>query len=142
MVSLRRMAQVMRLVLSLVLLVSCMTAFGQTFKTLHSFTGGADGAFPLGALIQGQDGNLYGTNNDNTVFKIAPDGSGFTAYSLLSVYGCGGPWSGVTQGADGTLYGASVFGGITGYGGVWSIRPDGTGLTLLHSFTAGDGLFP
>src|SRR5579859_5708763 len=130
MVSLRRMAQVMRLVLSFALALSCVTAFGQTFKTLHSFTGGADGAWPLGALIQGQDGNLYGTNNDNTVFKIAPDGSGFTAYSLLTVPGfvCGGPVSGVTQGADGTLYGASLFGGVTGYGGVWSIRPDGTGL--------------
>jgi uncharacterized repeat protein (TIGR03803 family) len=32
-----------------------------TYKVLHSFTGGADGAYPYGGLVQDGAGNLYGT---------------------------------------------------------------------------------
>jgi uncharacterized repeat protein (TIGR03803 family) len=45
---------------------------------LYSFTGGADGGQPLGGLVQGTDGSLYGTtetggsNNLGTVFKFVP----------------------------------------------------------------------
>jgi uncharacterized repeat protein (TIGR03803 family) len=44
--------------------------------TLHSFANGSDGAFPDSALVQGTDGNLYGTtagdgvNDHGTVFKL------------------------------------------------------------------------
>ncbi|MGA2595307.1 MAG: choice-of-anchor tandem repeat GloVer-containing protein, partial [Bryobacteraceae bacterium] len=57
----------------------------QTFTTLHTFTG-TDGGFPLGALVQAPDGNLYGitggggTNNNGTVFKISPSGALTTLY--------------------------------------------------------------
>jgi uncharacterized repeat protein (TIGR03803 family) len=51
------------------------------FTTLHSFAGGQEGAGPMGALVQGPDGNLYGTTskggakNAGTVFRliIPPD---------------------------------------------------------------------
>jgi hypothetical protein len=45
-------------------------------SVLYSFTGGADGAGPIAGLIQGADGNFYGTtfyrgaSNDGTVFKF------------------------------------------------------------------------
>src|SRR5260370_42535857 len=48
---------------------------GQTFTTLHSFDG-ADGTVPQGTLIQGLDGNLYGTtyeggaNGVGTIYQI------------------------------------------------------------------------
>jgi uncharacterized repeat protein (TIGR03803 family) len=47
-----------------------------TLTTLHTFSGGSDGAFPEAALLQGSDGLLYGTtsagnSNDGTVFKLA-----------------------------------------------------------------------
>ena len=50
-----------------------------TFTTLYNFTGGADGGFPQGGLVQDSQGNLYGTTtlgggggNDGlgTVFKL------------------------------------------------------------------------
>jgi uncharacterized repeat protein (TIGR03803 family) len=60
--------------------------FGTVFKLdstgkqtlLHAFTGGVDGATPLGSLIRDAAGNLYGTTvyggafGFGTVFKIAP----------------------------------------------------------------------
>ena len=39
-----------------------------TETVLHSFTGGADGANPHGALIQGSDGNFYGTTVNGGAF--------------------------------------------------------------------------
>jgi uncharacterized repeat protein (TIGR03803 family) len=45
---------------------------------LHSFTGGADGAFPSGGVIRDSAGNLYGTTQEGgtagygVVFKITP----------------------------------------------------------------------
>ncbi len=128
----------------LALMLSCSISQSQRFTTLHSFTG-ADGSFPLGQLIQGMDGKLYGTTNGGgagygTVFKIALDGSGFASYSLPS--NLQGPWSGVSQASDGTLYGSSLFGGI-GLGAVFKAQPDGTGITLLYSFSGGaDGGWP
>jgi uncharacterized repeat protein (TIGR03803 family) len=47
-----------------------------TLTTLYNFGGGDDGGFPVGALIQGLDGALYGTTSDygmsgvGTVFSV------------------------------------------------------------------------
>src|SRR5438093_13434639 len=64
----------------------------QTFTTLHSFTGGSDGANPqAGLVISGN--TLYGTaasggtNGIGTVFKVSLDGSDF---AILHNYGAGG----------------------------------------------------
>ena len=87
---------------------------------LHSFAG-VDAANPATGLIQGPDGTLYGTTQDGggscgffacgTVFKLAPDGSGFIV--LHSFTGSDGvnP-SALIQAPDGTLYGTTAFGGI------------------------------
>jgi len=45
---------------------------------LHNFTGGSDGASPLGSLVPDAAGNIYGTasdggtSNDGTVWKLTP----------------------------------------------------------------------
>ena len=60
-----------------------------TLTTLHSFTGGFDGGYPLGGVIQGIDGNFYGTtsqggaNNSGTVFQITSAGTFTALYSFL-----------------------------------------------------------
>jgi uncharacterized repeat protein (TIGR03803 family) len=57
-----------------------MTPAG-TLATLYSFTGGSDGAMPLGALIQGKStGYLYGVTasggnaNNGTIYRMATSG--------------------------------------------------------------------
>lgn len=65
----------------------------QILTTLFSFDQ-LDGGNPQAALIQGTDGNLYGTtvnggaNGAGTIFKITPGGSLTTLYSFCSESGC------------------------------------------------------
>jgi uncharacterized repeat protein (TIGR03803 family) len=62
---------------------TAVTLPAQTLKTLHSFDN-TDGAFPWATLVQGNDGNFYGTTQNGgntactsgcgTVFRITPNG--------------------------------------------------------------------
>ncbi len=123
----------------------------QTFKTLHSFDG-TDGYAPNGALLQGTDGNLYGTtalggaNDYGTVFKITPSGTLTTLHSFDNTDGAT-PFAALIQGTDGNFYGTTSNGGAYSCeaqglcGTVFKITPSGT-LTTLHSFDGTDGYAP
>jgi uncharacterized repeat protein (TIGR03803 family) len=121
-----------------------------------------DGLFPEAALVQGRDGELYGTtagnsaNNENgagTVFKLNTDGSGFTTvYSFTSPGNIDSfgtnvdgetPVASLIQLADGAFYGTAELGG-NGVGTVFKVNGDGSGFTTLHAFsnTGGDGINP
>ncbi len=107
-------------------------------SSLHSFTGGSDGANPVAALAQGSDGNLYGTtggggaHGDGTVFKISTDGELGTLYSFT---GTNVDASALAQGSDGYFYGTTYYGGTSNAGTVFQISTNGA-LTSLHSFTS------
>jgi uncharacterized repeat protein (TIGR03803 family) len=117
-----------------------------TLTVLHSFNS-ADGDNPLAGLVQGSDGNFYGTtyyggaNEHGTVFKITPDGTPTTLYSFCSQSRCSDgsqPHAGLVQGRDGNFYGTTEGGGILnnecgGCGTVFQITPSGA-LTTLYSF--------
>jgi uncharacterized repeat protein (TIGR03803 family) len=119
-----------------------------TLTTLHSFTG-SDGVYPnYCKLVEGSDGNFYGTTQGGgtggtgfgTVFKITPSGVLTTLYSFARVDGSS-PSAGLTKGSDGNFYGLTTFGGAMDDGTVFKITPSGT-LTSLHSFAGSDGQFP
>jgi len=120
---------------------------GSSFTVLHSFTAGSatDGANPFAKLIEGSDGNLYGitslggASDAGTVFKLAPDGSGFAiVYSFTGGDDGYGPYGGLAQASDGALYGTTTILGANGGGTIFQVFPDGTGFTVLHSFAGGD----
>jgi uncharacterized repeat protein (TIGR03803 family) len=122
-----------------------------TLTTLYNFDA-TDGEDPVAGLVQGTDGNFYGTtlyggaNGDGTVFKITPNGMLTTLHSFGSQVGDGTwPDGGLVQGTDGNFYGTTLIGGShPDFGTVFSITPSGT-LTILHSFGrqgAGEGLNP
>lgn len=79
--------------------------------TLHTFDA-LNGAMPVGVLVQGTDGNIYGTtsyggpNNSGTVFRVSPQG---TTTSFAGFPG-GLPYAGLTQGTDGNFYGTTYEG--------------------------------
>jgi uncharacterized repeat protein (TIGR03803 family) len=114
--------------------------------TLHTFTV-PDGETPNGGLVQGTDGNLYGTTREGgdslegTVFKITPAGELTTLYSFCSQPNCtdgDAPFAGLVHGADGNFYGTTLFGGPYDRGTVFEITPAGE-LTTLHSFQHAHG---
>jgi uncharacterized repeat protein (TIGR03803 family) len=121
--------------------------------TLYSFSGGADGANPVGGLVQGRDGYLYGTTSyggaygsgqlgSGTVFRISTDGAFTCLYSLTGFYDGSNPHAGLIQGRDGYFYGTTYYGGTNDYGNVFKISPGGA-LVTLYSFSGGvDGSFP
>jgi len=110
--------------------------------TLHSFANGSDGANPYAGLIQGTDGNFYGTtawggayppNFAGVVFKITPSGALTPLHSFTGADG-GVPYAGLIQGKDGNFYGTTPFGGNNS-GVVFKITPQGV-LTDLYAFSA------
>jgi uncharacterized repeat protein (TIGR03803 family) len=92
-----------------------------TLTTLHNFSG-PDGFSPTGALIQGTDGNLYGTTSGGgpinskcqfgcgTVFQITPEGKFTTLHAFEGIDGQY-PYIGLVQATDGDFYGTTYVGG-------------------------------
>src|SRR5262249_27571536 len=123
-----------------------------TVTILHSFAGGSsDGAIPFAALIQGTDGNFYGTTTAGgsaylgTVFQVTPDGTETILHSFTGGASDGNdPHAALIQGRDGNFSGTTAAGGNGGGGTVFRMALDGT-VTILHSFTGpqpADGFNP
>jgi uncharacterized repeat protein (TIGR03803 family) len=125
---------------------------GTGFTVLHSFGNGADGTYPGGGLIAGPDGSLYGVTeygglaDDGTIFKIAPDGTGYTVLyqftasdSLNSNADGAAPTAALTLGNDGLLYGVTPIGGASGSGVIFQLGTDGSNYTVLYAFSGTDG---
>jgi uncharacterized repeat protein (TIGR03803 family) len=114
--------------------IACVSNFG----LLYSFAGGSgDAADPYHTLIQGSDGDFYGTtltggtSNVGTIFKVTPSGTESVFYSFASI-----PYSGLVQSSDGNIYGTTASGGTGGRGTVFKISPSGI-QSVVYSFPAG-----
>jgi len=129
--------------MALLLLTLAMTAAhltAQVFTTLHSFTGGSDGANPYAGLIL--SGNtLYGTAVQGTsfgygtVFKVNTDGTGFKVLETFNgVNNEAYPETSLLLSGS-TLYGASGGPGTT-VGTLFAVNTNGTGFMTLRIFTA------
>jgi uncharacterized repeat protein (TIGR03803 family) len=119
----------------------------QALTTLASFNG-TNGGTPQSsgsAVVQGTDGNFYGTTLEGagfgSVFKITPAGTLTNIYNFCSATRCtdGASPTGLIRGSDGNFYGTTTANGSGGYGTVFKITPAGV-LTTLYSFGgAADG---
>jgi uncharacterized repeat protein (TIGR03803 family) len=108
------------------------------YTSLHTFSGSDCG--PASSLFQASDGNLYGT-----LYSCALNGSGpgcvykiSTAGVFTEIYGFAfstgdGPCTGVIQGKDGNLYGATNQGALNGIGNIYKLTTAGV-YTDLHDF--------
>ena len=134
----------------LLCLAAAVTSSAQTFKTLATFDG-KDGFNPVGTLVQGFDGNFYGTTGgggpteSGTVFRISHGGT----LTVIHYFSCSNrqtncpdgsrPEAGLVLASDGNLYGTTFgFGDCSTQnhfdcGSVFRITPSGT-LTTLYRF--------
>jgi uncharacterized repeat protein (TIGR03803 family) len=149
---------------------TCGTVFKITpagvLTTLYNFCSQAhctDGIEPYAGLVQGADGNFYGTTwmggtncvpglngGCGTVFKITPDGTFTSLYSFCTQANCTdgkNPYYGsLVQASDGNLYGSTWLGGTAtrcpnGCGTIFRITTGGS-FTTVHAFTFTDGQLP
>jgi uncharacterized repeat protein (TIGR03803 family) len=119
---------------------------GGEFTTLYSFcslAGCADGSNPQEPLVQGSDGNLYGTaslggaTDNGTIFKMTPEGKLTTLYNFCLNPNCPDGWGpdSLMQATNGSFYGMTQFGGSTAYGTVFEFS------TGLGPFVAASPIF-
>lgn len=144
--------------------VGCGTIFTITpkggFRVLYNFVDGYDA---LGGLVEGADGNFYGTTQRGgfsntscpfgcgTIFKITPAGTFTTLYTFTGGSDGGYPFGPLAAGTDGNFYGTASAGGDyqstcgfalgLGCGTLFQITPSGS-LTTLYSFGPTDGANP
>jgi uncharacterized repeat protein (TIGR03803 family) len=127
---------------------------------LYAFTGGADGMWPFGPLLQDAAGNFHGTalyggdlscpqgttRGCGTVFKLAKNGKLTVLHTFTGGPDGAGPQPGLTMDQDGNFYGAAQIGGNSscylGCGTLFKLGKNGK-FTVLYTFTdAEDGGSP
>jgi uncharacterized repeat protein (TIGR03803 family) len=149
---------------------TAITTRAQVFSTLAWFDG-ADGAGPPAALIQGPDGNFYGSTYHGqlgncydtdivgcgTIFRVTPDGRITTLHSFCADQDCNDgalPDSNLLLTIDGDLYGTTSAGGVgdctsgnyaPGCGTIFKLSHEGVFTTLYRFCTqtgCPDGEYP
>jgi uncharacterized repeat protein (TIGR03803 family) len=140
-------------IVTLCCIATTVASHAQTFTSLVHFAG-TNGADPVAPLIQGPDGNFYGTTYSGaasngtcsqicgTLFRMTPEGKVTTLYTFCSQTDCndGAAPTKILLGPDGNIYGVTTLGGanchnlaVIGCGTIFKFTPSGT-LTTLYSF--------
>ena len=120
-----------------------------TLTTLYSFPGFTSSS---SALVEGADGNFYGTTSDGgtgtfgaggTFFTVTPSGSVTTLYNFCTLNHCadGSQPSNLYLATDGNFYGIAWGSGANNQGTIFQFTPSGV-LTTLHNFDGTDGSGP
>ncbi len=128
---------------------ACISS-AQVLTTLHSFDN-SDGANPVADLLLWSN-VLYGTTyyggsaSNGTVFKVNVDGTGFQSlHSFITSNGIN-PAAGLivsnTILTNAIFFGTAAHGGVSSDGVVYRINWDGSGYSVLHSFSGSDGSVP
>jgi uncharacterized repeat protein (TIGR03803 family) len=122
----------------------------QTFTNLATFDV-TDGAFPNAPLLQGLDGNFYGTTTNGgrqlcklgcgTFFSVTPSGTLTPLHNFVNTDGAN-PQGTLVLGTNGNFYGTTATGsGLNGNGIAFEITTAGTPTTLAQ-FEPNNGATP
>ena len=136
-------------------LLSLSTASAQSVQPIYSFPASPVG--PNAGVVEGPDGNFYGTTLDGgasgegTIFRVTTHGVVTTLYSFSPPFSYDGtyvinsdgaePLAGLVLGPNGNFYGTTSKGGTNGNGTVFEITTNGI-LTTLVIFTRTNGADP
>ena len=127
----------------------------QQYAILHNFRDGTtknDGSVSKGTLVQGTDGNFYGTtyyggtvNNYGTIFKVTPLGTETLVHGFDdgTVQNDGKyPLAGLITASDGNLYGTTSNGGDSNNGAIFKLTPQGKTSTFYSFYVDHIGTAP
>jgi uncharacterized repeat protein (TIGR03803 family) len=131
-------------------LLATAIAQGQTFTTLVNFNL-TNGANSTATLVQGPDGELYGTtysgggSGKGTIFRVSPAGNLISLHSFTGSDGQN-PIGGLVLAGQGGLIGATFVGGaygqnVNGYGFVYRMTVS-EDFSAVQSFNGVDGQNP
>jgi uncharacterized repeat protein (TIGR03803 family) len=135
-------------IFAMLLIATSTTAGAQTFSTLVDFDN-TNGAGPDAGLVQGRNGNLYGTassggaNGDGTVFKMTSKGTMTVLHDFDYTDG-DYPEGALLLSNNGNFYGTTNGGGTNPYNTYGTIfKMSATGkLKSMFSFDLTDGASP
>ncbi len=103
-----------------------------TVTAIHQFGSPYDGFWPYGGVVQGADGNFYGTTTLGNgshmygiVFRISPTGDYKILHDFKTSEGLF-PYLRLVQGTDGYFYGVTSQNGPGNSGSIFKISPTGT----------------
>ena len=130
---------------------TCGTVFKMTpsgtVTFLHEFDK-TDGAGPLAPVVQGTDGNFYGTtsrggdaNGDGVIFKLTPSGQFTLLHTFNGTTDGKQPSGGLVEATDGNFYGATTIGGSKNYGTIYKITAAGA-FSVVYNFDNTTGATP
>ena len=117
------------------------------FTVVHTFTGGTDGAVPVGSVSFDVTGNMYGTAAydgafySGTVWKVDTSGTFSVVHAFTGGVDGSNPASSVIFDSSGNMYGTAQTGGSSSDGTVWEITNPGS-FNVLKAFTGSDGSGP
>jgi uncharacterized repeat protein (TIGR03803 family) len=114
-----------------------------SYKVLHEFGSGLDGALPWAGVTVDIVGDLFGTTSagggqfGGTLWEYTSAGT----YSTLYDFGAGsdgsGPWAGVSFDSSGNIFGTSSQGGVHNGGRLWEVLSWVKSLTISPSTVQG-----
>ena len=123
-----------------------VTAGSGTVTILTSFDG-ADGANPVGGVVEDNSGNLFGTTESGgasgagTVFELAAGSGSITILSSFNGSNGQNPHAGLIENSGGNLFGTTFSGTGTanGVGTVFEVAAGSGSITSLASFNGANG---
>lgn len=133
----------LKMICALCLICTALGTAQAQVSILASFNG-TDGNSPTTSLVEGSDGNFYGTIQEVTgtenfyrlIYRVTPAGVLTTFYNFCSQPSCADgtmPEAALTLGSDGDLYGTTTQFGAHGEGTIFKITTAGV-LTTLYNF--------
>jgi uncharacterized repeat protein (TIGR03803 family) len=153
----RRKQMTPRTLLVVLTILLATTVYAQQTNAVYTFACEEPQAPPLGAcpsgglpfssIIQGSDGNFYGSAfvtaagaEGGLIFSLTPAGTFQILYEFApgkkGNYPNGNNPSTLAEGPDGRLYGATFRGGSSDGGTLFALNRDGSGFQLLRSICA------
>jgi uncharacterized repeat protein (TIGR03803 family) len=114
---------------------------GANFALVHDFSASQGGSYPVGELVQGGDGWLYGVTSSGgnhgggLVYRLNLQNSEYEVVFHFPA-DTGNPQSALMLASDGRLYGVVPYGGNNGVGAVYQLDRDASNFIVLHHFSA------